>query len=289
VIRLFALGPGSYKIDIEYSTDRSHWADLPTQAIFTILPPLWSRGWFQFIIIGVILLISFLFFRNRLSIYQQREINSRLIHDHQQQLLKAELETLERERSRIARDLHDGIGVDISAIKMTISQLLKENPQSNAVEQNFQRIMQDIKSIIFGLSPPGLQRYGLMETLKTYVNKIDAPSKKISLNTFGHPQLNERESINIFRILQELLANSIKHSNGSNIIINVSAFEDMLSIIYEDDGTGFDFKSVKRGLGLNNIESRVQSAQGRLTFESGIFGLTYSIDLPINAKYGQSS
>jgi signal transduction histidine kinase len=85
----------------------------------------------------------------------------------------------------------------------------------------------------------------------------------------------------IFRVLQELLENSIKHSFAKNVTIHINAFEDIVNLVYEDDGIGFTYDPVQGGLGLDNIESRVRAVNGTLKFESGKFGVSYTIDIPI--------
>jgi signal transduction histidine kinase len=85
----------------------------------------------------------------------------------------------------------------------------------------------------------------------------------------------------VFRIIQELISNSLKHSDAKNISIHINAFDDLLNIVYEDNGKGFVWNDTQRGAGLFNIESRVQSLDGRLKFESTQYGVSYTIDIPI--------
>ncbi|MFZ6012503.1 MAG: sensor histidine kinase, partial [Bacteroidota bacterium] len=206
---------------------------------------------------------------------------------HQQKLIQSEIVTLERERNRIAKELHDGVGTNLTAIKLMVNQLLKnyKEPLAHDVEEQFQIAIREIKEIIYGLTPPSLERYGLFTGLKNYVTKLNKSIPiNISLKTFGNDSTKYELNIMVFRVLQELLSNSIKHSYARNITIHISSFDDLLNIVYEDDGIGFSYKPEQNGLGLDSIESRLQSINGTLKFESGKFGISYTIDIPLTLK-----
>src|SRR5688572_16319859 len=161
---------------------------------------------------------------------------------------------------------------------MTVGQLLKKHnePKSDEIETQVQGTIQEIKTIIYGLSPPGLERYGLISGLKNYVEKLDgAVPVKINFNTFGSDIQDASLSMTVFRIVQELISNSLKHSNANTISLHINSFEDLLNIVYEDNGKGFSWDTDKKGLGLYNIESRLQSVKGRLKFDTGEFGISY--------------
>jgi len=145
--------------------------------------------------------------------------------------------------------------------------------------------LKEIKDIIYNLTPPSLERYGLFTGLKNYIGKLNKTIPlNISIKTFGSEVHNYELNILIFRILQELLSNSIKHSYAKNITVHISAFDDLINIVYEDDGVGFKYDPIQSGLGLNNIETRIQSVSGTLKFESGEFGVSYTIDIPVKMK-----
>ncbi|HEY0741840.1 MAG TPA: ATP-binding protein, partial [Chryseosolibacter sp.] len=99
--------------------------------------------------------------------------------------------------------------------------------------------------------------------------------------TFGPEVKNPKITLALFRIIQELISNSLKHSNASAIRLHVSSFDDLVSIVYEDNGKGFTMTGQSKGLGLYNIESRLQALNGTLRFESGDFGVSYTIDIPL--------
>jgi signal transduction histidine kinase/ligand-binding sensor domain-containing protein len=273
-LQYFALAPGRYEIEVEYSVDNINWYEGLVSPKLSISPPLWKTWYFFVGLAGVIAVFIVLFFRYQLMVYRR----------HQLKLIESEIQTIERERTRIAKDLHDSVGTDFSAIKMMVSQLLKKHqePEAEEIESQFQNSIQEIKSIIYDLSPPGLERYGLMTGLRNYTDKINGKvPAKITISTFGNEVKEPALSVSAFRILQELISNSLKHSNAKNISIHLNAFDDLLNMVYEDDGKGFSLSDSRRGAGLFNIESRVQSLNGRLKFESSTYGVSYTIDIPV--------
>lgn len=284
IIQFSSLAPGKYKLEIQYSKDNTTWYKAFQPILIKIEQPWWIK-WYT--IIGfacVIGLLVYLYFRYKQSIYVQRNRYLKIINDHQQKLIQSEIVTLERERNRISKELHDGVGTNLTAIKLMVNQLLNNHrdPMANDIEEQFQVAIKEIKDIIYGLTPPTLERYGLFTGLKNYVNNLNRTIPiHIELKTYGK-ELNLYElNIIVYRIVQELLTNSIKHSFAKKITIHINSFEDILNIIYEDDGIGFTYDPTKHGLGLDNIESRVQSVNGTVKFESGKFGISYNIDIPL--------
>jgi signal transduction histidine kinase len=272
-LQFYSLAPGDYVIQTEYSLDNSTWRPA-FQATLVISPPFWKTWYFLVSLVFSLALLTFLFFRHQMVVYRR----------HQQKLIVSEIQTIERERTRIAKDLHDSVGTDFSAIKMIVSQLLRKHqePVADEIESQFQNSIQEIKSIIYGLAPPGLERYGLMTGLKNYTEKINGKvPARIKINTFGKEIKDPAVSVSVFRIIQELISNSLKHADAKNISIHINAFDDLLNIVYEDNGKGFNWSENQRGAGLYNIESRVQSIRGSLKFESNQYGVSYTIDIPI--------
>jgi signal transduction histidine kinase/ligand-binding sensor domain-containing protein len=286
-IDLTSLAPGTYKLDLQFSADNINWFPALDPIGFT-LSPHWYGEWYVYpMAMAVILVLGYLYFRNQQSIYRQKNIYLKIINDHQQKLIQSEVVTVERERNRIAKELHDGIGTTLTAIKLRVNRILENyrDPLADEMEEQFQSTIGEIKNIIYGLTPPSLERYGLFTALKNYVNRISKNVPiTITLKTFGYEVSKYEFNIIIFRVIQELLSNSIKHSYAKNISIHLSTFDDMISIIYEDDGIGFQYDPVQNGLGLDSIESRIQSINGTLKFDSGDFGISYNIEIPLAIK-----
>jgi signal transduction histidine kinase/ligand-binding sensor domain-containing protein len=272
-LQYYSLAPGTYEIESQYSFDNINWHSGFTSPSIIINAPLWKRWYFQAFIALLVMVFIYIFYRYQIG----------LIRMHQQKLIQSEIQTVERERTRIAKDLHDSVGTDFSAIKMVVSQSLRKHndPIAEEVETQFQHTIQEIKTIIYGLSPPGLERYGLMTGLKNYTEKINGKVPvEITINTFGKEVRDPALSISVFRIIQELISNTLKHANAKNISIHINAFDDLLSVVYEDNGKGFEWQGGS-GAGLYNIESRIQSVNGQLRFESSDYGVSYTIDIPL--------
>lgn len=279
-----SLSPGAYTIALEYSVDNIHWIASGKPVALTIYPPVWQRWYFQAAIVLFFLVIGFIYYKNRLLIYRQRHERLRLINDYQHRIIVSEIETQERERSRIAKDLHDGVSTNITALKLMINESLQQNQKMKAceIEEQFQNIIKEIKDIIYALAPPGLERYGLITSLRNHIEKLNGSVPlKINLNSFGKEIYDLKFSIPLFRVIQELISNSLKHARAANISIHINSFDDLLNITYEDDGVGFVPSQVSEGLGLNSVEARIQSIQGSLKFESGKFGVSYTMDIPL--------
>ncbi|MBT1705494.1 sensor histidine kinase [Chryseosolibacter indicus] len=286
-IELSSMAPNNYILRLEYSIDNINWHQALEPISCTINPPWWQQ-WYSIVSAIIILsILSYIYFRHQLSIYNQKNKLLKIINDHQQKLIQSEIVTLERERNRIAKELHDGVGTNLTAIKLMVNQLLNNHndPMTNEVEDQFQIAIREIKDIIYGLTPPTLERYGLFAGLKNYISKLSGNIPiNIALKTYGEESNKYELNIIIFRIIQELIANSIKHSQGKEITIHINSFKDIINIIYEDDGVGFSYNPVQHGLGLDNIESRIRSVNGSLKFESGKFGTSYNIDIPLESE-----
>lgn len=279
-----SLASGRYNLSLQYSTDRIHWFSADNIPL-NILKPWWTE-WYSLVLAGAIVgLIIFIYFRHQLSIYNQKHHYLKIITEHQQKLIQSEIVAIERERNRISKELHDRVGTHLTAIKLRVNQVLQSHKDSHAfeIEEQFQIAIREIKEIIYGLTPPSLERYGLFTSLKNYVGKLNKSIPiAISLKTYGKEVAGSDLNIILFRVFQELLNNSIKHSFAKNITIHINSFDDVLNILYEDDGIGFSYDPLQSGLGLDSIESRINSVNGTLKFDSGKFGICYTIDIPIN-------
>ena len=276
-LQLSSLGPDDYLFELEYSVDNFHWMPA-TSFEFAVNPPWWQRWYVQAGAFLVLALLVYLYIRS----YYRR------LHQQQQKLIQAEIETLERERNRIAKELHDGVATNLSAIKLMVSQLLRthNDPLAEDVDEHFMHTITEIKDIIYGLTPPGLERHGLFMGLKNYIDKLNKTIPvRIHLDTAGNDINKSELGILTFRIIQELLSNAVKHASAKNIFITMNSENNQLSILFKDDGIGFSYDPGKTGLGLANVESRVESVNGNMKFESrttGVTGSSYTINLPLN-------
>ena len=184
----------------------------------------------------------------------------------------------EKERIKFAQELHDGLGPLISAIKMYIQWLSRPDAKVSQseiltdIEKLINDASQTIREISFNLSPHILNNFGLIEALKTFIEKIQL-SKNIDIditNTLTNRIDITTETV-LYRIICECINNTIKHANASKIIIRIHKLDKKLRISYLDNGIGFDLEKAlakRAGTGLFNMESRLQSINGTWVIKS---------------------
>lgn len=214
--------------------------------------------------------------RHRLA-QREREIHDQQINElekkHQLDAMLSMLRVQEEERSRLAKDLHDGIGGLLSGVKLGLSSvqsnrfLSDENTQRvDAVIDQLDRSIQELRRVSHNMMPEALIRFGLKEALENYCENINLSGKlKVRLQTYGiQSRMEQSNEISIYRIVQELLNNIIKHADASNVLIQLTHEDNKFSLTVEDDGKGFDLESVNAGnhAGLANIRSRASLMDG---------------------------
>ena len=219
-----------------------------------------------FMIIAAFLLF---YIRNQNMVWKQRRELQETQIIQQKELLNAVIDSQEIERKRIGQDLHDEIGGTLSAIKLMLNSLKnKLNEQQEEVvtdaKELIDKMIVDVRHISHDLSPPGLAVFGLFTTIEAFVNLINNTGQiKISLiheSEVEGVELPEKTSLALFRVLTQLVDNTIKHAQATEISILFGVRESNLFILYQDNGKGFDMEVLKQrsGIGMQNIQSRLQ-------------------------------
>ncbi|MPS65747.1 ATP-binding protein [Chryseobacterium sp.] len=249
----------------------------------------------------LLLIIFFIFlfviYRKNKKISEQKEINlQQKITDIKQKeelsLTKAILEGEERERERIARDLHDGLGGMLAGVKINFSTWSSHhlNPEK---DKEFYRILSqldnsvaELRHVARNLMPESLLNFGLETALNDlcefYIRKdLDIDFQPINIEK----KLPLNIQLNIYRIVQELLANAVKHSGANNILLQCSQSEENFFITIEDNGKGFAKNSEEKtkSLGLRNLKNRVDYLKGKMEISSDHEGTTINIELNTHA------
>lgn len=206
----------------------------------------------------------------------------------------ARLESEEATRTRIGKELHDGLGSMLSTVKLYYSSV--EEKIGNLQEESKERYQkanllldqacEQVRSISHEMMSAFLLKFGLKAQLESFAETIrDSGQLEVELATHGlKDRLDSKLEFNIYRIVQELVNNVIKHAGASKISIQVNRFESMVNIMVEDNGKGFDPEEAtnKEGVGLKNIRSRVHDLDGTTDFESAKGkGTSVSIDIPL--------
>jgi signal transduction histidine kinase len=207
-------------------------------------------------------------------------------------VLDAIIKTEESERKRVAKELHDGLGPLISNLKMSISALsIPENSDQKEMVRNMKQVVNEslstIREISNNLSPHVLESFGLLSALKAFTGKI-AESKIITVEIEGNIQdrrFSQNIEITIYRVLCELINNTIRHSGANSVFIRLIEADGYLFISYRDNGIGLPpgiGLSGHPGMGFSNIESRLKAANGRIELNTPDFkGFSVSITCPI--------
>jgi len=194
----------------------------------------------------------------------------------QKDLYIAGINAEEQERSRLAKDLHDGLGPLLSTCRIYLHKIKNKGNNDvdsfNKLEEIIDESLRGIKEISNNISPHILRNFGLIHALKSFIEKISDKCKIEVISNFNPSErFEEIIEVTIYRILTELLNNTIKYANASNAVIQVKNENNRLFIEYKDDGKGFDYVETlnkNKGFGLLNIKSRVESIGGNYEFLS---------------------
>ncbi len=179
--------------------------------------------------------------------------------EYGEQLLHATLLSQEDERKRIGRDLHDDVGASLSNLKMVLAQTQTDGQHKPMID----KIITTVRSISHSLSPPGLELFGLEHSLHELFDSFNVPgSLHIECNNeMGSKvdELDKQTALALYRVFQELLNNTIKHSGAKNVGVHIFANEGHIIFCYSDDGKGLLLDPTKKlGMGMQNIEARLK-------------------------------
>lgn len=204
-------------------------------------------------------------------------------YDLQNKIINSIIETEDRERTRFAEDLHDELGPLLSSVRIYVNLIQSKSPAQEKerleliefAKQLLDDAVQQTKNISYNLMPEVLNQYGLFPSIKAFCTKINiANSLNITLKT---EQIDERKrydskiELSLYRVLKELIHNTLKHAKAKNIVIRFSEHNNLPQVEYYDDGVGFELEAkINSGatLGVRNIFHRIQSVDGTVNFVS---------------------
>jgi signal transduction histidine kinase len=231
---------------------------------------------------GVITSLAFaigVFMIQKIFKYMKRVEDSRRLTE--KMFLNTIIQTEEKERKRFAKDLHDGLGPLLSSVKMSVSSLaqMKQDETSREIVENTELVINEaiksLKEISDNLSPHILNNFGLIRALNNFSNKINI-TKTIRINLVSDlkdERFDPNVEVVLYRVICELINNTIKHAQARKIDIDVTKEGNYLNIRYSDNGKGFDVSKVieqpgSGGMGFSNIYSRINSLKGEINIES---------------------
>ena len=228
--------------------------------------------------VGMMVLAGSLFFffityQKRL-LRKQLELN-RVKQDQQKEILRNTIQAQEKERKRIAQDLHDEVGAMLSVVKLNVGRIEKQSEDkakkvAGETKSYLDEVITQVRGISRSLLPPSLEKLGLfsaIEEMGNWVNKAD--EVKVECRKSGEPyRIDVKTELAIFRVVQEMVNNAIKHAQAETIFVNVR-FAGGISVVVCDNGRGFDLhEKMATGLGLKNLESRTEMVGAKFKLKS---------------------
>ncbi|MBN1118758.1 MAG: hypothetical protein JXA77_16220 [Bacteroidales bacterium] len=223
-------------------------------------------------------------------LYVGRDITEKKLFD--KKMLNAIITTEEKEKSKFAKEIHDGLGPILSTAKL-YTQSLKDEEDSEERKKILTRIFStleeallSIKEISNNLSPHILRNFGLVRALSTFIDKVcQHQTIDISLNADFNKRFDDTIESTFYRVITELINNTLKHAKASSISISITMKKSKISLEYSDNGIGFDFNEVvsrNKGFGLINIQNRFNTLNGKIIFNSKPDkGMTVEAYLPV--------
>ena len=261
---------GQYRFEFIANNGHGIWNKKPATFNFVISKPFWKKSIFWVFLVSGILISGLLF-----VLYRSKQ---RL---QSQQLLKTKLiEIQEQERKRIARELHDSVGQKIMLMSIQAKEIGSREINDLALSS-----LDETRNISQGLHPVILDQLGLTNGLRDLIAKVDEYSDVLIDASIVHIDylIPENQWIHVFRIVQELLSNCIKHAQANTCSINIASDDKAVMVSVKDNGKGFDFNSiVSSGIGLQSVHDRASLMGASVRIDTR-HGTSVMIKIPIKA------
>ena len=234
-------------------------------------------GTFAMVLLAAAIIFFFITYQKRL-LKKELEIN-RVKAEQQEELLRNIVSAQEKERKRIAGDLHDEVGAMLSVVKLNVSRIEKITlPDTSKVlagetKTYLDGVITQVRGISRALLPPSLEKLGLYFALEEMANWINKSGQinVVCWKSGEQVRFSKTKELAMFRVIQELINNAIKHAEASVINIKARFVTDNLSVLIADNGKGFNIdEKVSTGLGLKNLESRTQMLDARFKIKSEV-------------------
>lgn len=213
------------------------------------------------------------------ALKQEQELN----------LIKASIEGQDEERKRIAQELHDSIGGNLAGIKLQFASMDGDSEKLKTLTGQIDETYQLVRDISHTLIPKKFKQNAFTNLIRQYYKTI-ASTGELLVSFHPHPEndiniIDERYQMEIYKIIKELMTNTLKHAQATKVDIHLSIIENDLSLLFEDNGKGFEINGSKEGIGFENIRNRVNELSGILHVDSVVKrGTVVSIEIPIKNK-----
>lgn len=267
---------GKYTFEVKAANSDGIWNPMPATLTIEIAPQIWETIGFRVAMLLLLLAGMYGFYRYRLYLIQQQ----------QRKEMAVMVKTQEAERMRFAQDLHDGLGSNLTAIKMVVG--LLDDPASQPIKAKTESLLKesidDLRHLIHAMSPRSLARLGLAKAVQELaIVLIQTGRVQIEIQAENFPKnLPDEMQVNLYRIVQELFQNALKHAQAAHITLKLEGKPQSLMLHYTDDGCGFDSSlTTVPGNGLSNLHIRTQLLNGTLDIQSVVgTGTTVEVEVP---------
>ncbi|WP_422362199.1 ATP-binding protein [Reichenbachiella sp.] len=216
--------------------------------------------------------------KEKLQEYHENE--QRLLVENQRSILNGE----EGERSRLSKEMHDGLGPMLTTMKMSIQSTNLSVPTKKNILNHIDETIKEVRRMSNNLMPSVLADFGAGEAIGNLVDQINKSSDikiRYKNDMPSEAKIDDSIQITLYRVAQESINNAIKHSKAKEIKLSITAFDNRVSFFVSDNGIGFDPKKSTNGNGLRNMKERVKLANGTLDIDSQPTGTTLEIEIPI--------
>jgi signal transduction histidine kinase len=236
------------------------------------------------IFISLLIAVIIVFFVVSIISYHRRYIRL------QRERIMAEITILENERKRIAADLHDSMGPLLSTIKLNIHSIAVADERDNAIIAKssgyIDEVIRGLRQISHNLLPATLERKGLTEALREFIRQLsDKQALEIKFHTSGQINIPPEKEIHIFRIIQEITHNTLKHAGATQLQIVLTRESGFYLVLIKENGTGFDVKKARTessGLGMKSLAIRTDILRASLSIDSVPGqGTNYFVKIPV--------
>jgi signal transduction histidine kinase len=214
------------------------------------------------IVLSIIIITSFAVYRTFIQkILREKSRQHQLELEHQKEISTQYISVQESERKRIAEVLHDDVGNKLNILSLWINNEDTWNNERSkeVIAQQIPILIESTRTISHSLFPVNLERVGLILTIEDLISNVNESLPVQLLLNYTYQKRPVYFEVQIYRIIQEFLSNVIKHAHATEMIIHIRDTTNLLTIILSDNGVGFDTNIIKKGMGLKNIDSRIQS------------------------------
>jgi signal transduction histidine kinase len=197
---------------------------------------------------------------------------------------KSILRSQEKDRERLSREMHDGLGPSLTSLRMIVQQLDIRNEEKEKIKGILDETIAEVRRMTYNLVPQALVDFGVGEAVANLI-KMSAKISGILIKYINamknDSRLADEINVGLYRIVQEVLNNALKHSGAREIKMSLTQFDDRISFYFEDDGHGFDIQKLYPGAGLINIRERCRILDGSINLTSTKNGTSIEIEIPL--------